>query len=745
MNMMKSKLLIMLSVVLIFLTGCSHSGNDSENAIQSSVKEENMTWQVSFYQLGIPYVYTVISNHIYGCYIKENHVLVDSIDKKTQVVDATFDLGNTSFISGMQADQDGNIYVLGEREERMGMWQIGTDGTFQDFTSMELEGAGDGSDIFMKGIYAGEDGLLYVWCEMEIPEIRMVEGIELTINSNTDRVYIRDKQFQPVFHTDISNVQGVQTLSFQLNLENRPTFIVKDDGGVYVQEIDVERKCLGEQKQLNDLEDFFDVDYANRLENITPVDNGFLYCQNNELYEFNYDTQKTAKVLNLSAYGILSSELLTLSKNDDSIEMIDNHGNLGKQEYISFTPGDNTKKVVTLGVTGMAQDLESIVTDFNRYNSEYRVEIVDYVDQTGSYEDALERLKLDIVTGDAPDIIRVSGIDYDIFSKKGVLADLYEFMQKDTELNKDMLVASVSSAYEDNGHLYSMSPGFQLHTMWGYADVTDGKSGVSFEELFRLLEKSGKDMNAIGGFSADEPVLTRLCTVSMDEFVDWESGTCDFTGDYFKKVLTFAKEYTGNYTGGTYSERIQKREVVLSVGIIASVADYQIQKELYGGDVEFIGYPVAEGNGMAFAFRGSAVAINGRKEDQTGAWEFVKYYLLNGYDGQGFPVIQKQFDQVMADAMKEDESETEDGETERYPKASYYDGNADIYVYAASKEDVDTVVGLIENTGNRFKPHTEIQNIINEDAEGYFSGQVDLDKAVEKIQNRVNLLLQEQK
>ena len=39
--------------------------------------------------------------------------------------------------------------------------------------------------------------------------------------------------------------------------------------------------------------------------------------------------------------------------------------------------------------------------------------------------------------------------------------------------------------------------------------------------------------------------------------------------------------------------------------------------------------------------------------------------------------------------------------------------------------------------------HPVIQNIINEEAEGYFSGQVDLDRTAEKIQNRVNLYLQE--
>lgn len=330
-----------------------------------------------------------------------------------------------------------------------------------------------------------------------------------------------------------------------------------------------------------------------------------------------------------------------------------------------------------------------------------------------------------------------------MFSEKGVLADLYDFMEEDEECSRDMLVQSAAGAYEDQGHLYSISPSFQLHSMWGYGDVTGGQNGVTFEELFQMLENSGKDLNSIAGFSADEPVLTSLCAVSMDEFVDWEKGTCNFEGDYFKKALTFAKEYTGNYTGGTYSGRIKKREVVMSVGIISSVADYQLQKELYGGNVSFVGYPIMKGSGTAVVFGGCAVAINAQKEDQTGAWEFVKFYLLQGYNGQGFPIVQEQFDRAIDAAMTEDYVTAADGGTEKNPKIYYGDGGTSLFIYAATQEDVDAVRRLVESAENRVAPHSTIQNIINEEAEGYFSGQVDIDSTVKKIQSRVTMLLQE--
>lgn len=209
-----------------------------------------------------------------------------------------------------------------------------------------------------------------------------------------------------------------------------------------------------------------------------------------------------------------------------------------------------------------------------------------------------------------------------------------------------------------------------------------------------------------------------------------------------KEVLSFAKEYAGSGGGAPVSEQIRRREAVLSVGIISSVVDYQIQRELYGKDIAFVGYPVTEGTGTAAAFYGSAVAINAKNENSAGAWEFVKYYLLHGYDGQGLPIIQEQFDQAMKEAM-EDQIVMDNGEEELFPKGYYDDGGGSIAVYAAVQEEVEAVIGLVEDVENRFEMHPAIQKIIDEEAEAYFAGQVDLESTAQKIQNRVGLLLLE--
>lgn len=748
----------MLVCVLIFLmTGCEITGskiNTGQGTIENNnLKDNDISWQASYSKLENQYIFALAADYLYGYYVKDDRILLDIIESKSGFYDPdsvtdkqnlfakeTLALSDASFLAGMAADQEGNIYLLGNKGETTGLWRIDTEGNLQDFAKMEFENTEKVHDLFLKGIYTDQNGTLFVWCEMTVPETKVFEGRENEVWHWEDRVYVKDRQLNTLFYEKIADMGGTDVLNFQIGTNGRPVFVVKDSEGVYTQEIDVAQKGRKDAVRLEKSGDSFDTD---NISSVVSADNGFLYCMGDELYEFHFGTQKAEKLFSLSTYGILSSDILFLAKRGDEIVIIDNHGDAKHSELISFTLGKSDKKTLALGMVMAAQDLEEAVSEFNRYSNEYRVELVDYFNQTRDYDKAIEQLKLDVVTGKAPDIIAVSGIDYSMFSEKGVLADLYGFMRDDEEFSKDMLVRSVVEAYEDGGHLYNIAPAFHLHSMWGYGDVAGGHSGVTFEELFQILEDSGKDLNAIAGFSADEPVLTRLCTVAMDEFVDWENGTCDFAGDYFKKVLAFAKEYTGNYTGGTYLERIHNREVVMSVGIISSVVDYQIAKELYGGAVAFIGYPVAEGTGTAITFRGSDVAINAKKENQDGAWEFVKFYLLHGYDGQGFPIVQRQFSQILDASMEEEYNITEDGGTERKPKECYTVGDERIWVYAATQEDVDTVRWLVESAENRFEPHPVIQNIINEEAEAYFSGQMNLDKTVEKIQNRVTLLLQE--
>lgn len=642
-----------------------------DGAGDSAWDDGPVTWQTAYFPLENAYTQVLSTGGtFYGVYEKDGQTWLDSIRKDSLAVEGTVSLQGAALESGMAADRYGNLY-LPATGEQAGLWKINTKDGSREPERIELEDCSDRNDPVLKGIGTDAEGYTYVWCGLTASKTEKIDGMEREVWYMADRVYVKDGQMKTVFYQEVADVSGVDVLCFQIDGEGRPGFLMKDGTDIVLQEIDIAGQKLAEPVRLGTAFDCFGMEDANIPEHLTFTGRGWLYCRDNVLSEFRYDIREKVQVLDLASYGLLSSDIVFLGKGKDRMEIIDRDAESGSLELAVFTPGASDKVTVTLGVVMAVQDLEKAVAEFNRHSAGYRVEIVDYFSREGNYEDAAEKLKLDVVSGKAPDIIAASGTDYRTFSGKGVLADLYGFMEGDGELSKDMLVQSALKAFEEQGHLYSIAPSFQLHTMWGYEDVTGGRSGVNFSELLRILGDAGKDVNAIGGFSADEPVLTRLCSACMDEFVDWEMGACEFDGAYFKEVLSFAANYRPAAGEWSYLQGIRDRKQVLTVGMISNVADYQLEKELYGGKISFIGYPTAGGSGTAVAFRSSDVAVNARGKNQAGAWEFVKFYLLQGYDGQGFPMVQERFDQVMEAAMKEDYTESEDGGRERLPKGSY--------------------------------------------------------------------------
>ena len=104
------------------------------------------------------------------------------------------------------------------------------------------------------------------------------------------------------------------------------------------------------------------------------------------------------------------------------------------------------------------------------------------------------------------------------------------------------------------------------------------------------------------------------------------------------------------------------------------------------------------------------------------AWEFLKILLSedlqHSFSLFGYPVIQKSLEaQLVRDVEDEDRE---------------YD-----------TEDMDNFLALV-NTGRGMAKGSVISDIIREEAEKYFSGQVELKSAVSAIQSRAGIFAAEQ-
>lgn len=695
--------------------------------------EEPPVWNDEHISLNNRFSKAVLKNGIiYGYFTGETGITVISQDaqegtvlRETEIQDATE--AYSIAVDGLQ-----NIYLLGNANGNDMLWKIDNGGQVSIVADFVLEDMENAVRFSPNAFFADDNGYFYLWYKLDIPLKEFYEDAEDDVYTEADRIYVKDSQMDTLFYEQVPYSNDCRLLDFSLGERGVPAILAKDTEGVYLQELDTGRKEASAKKRISGMP------ATDAYGTICVTEDGFLFCRDSMLYEYFIGEQEVREILSLPTYGIFTSDILYLGMAGERIEVIMNPGESGGTECAFLREGQSDKVQISLGVMQSFQELETAVTRFNRSHDDVRIGIVTYYDEKNGFEAGLEKLNLDIVRGKAPDLLETSMIDYEILSQKEVFADLYPYM--DTDFNREHMLEEIVRIYELNGHLYTIAPYFQLHSMWGNFSGTEGRYGVTFEEMMGLLGNLGRDINAIYGFSADEPVLTTLCTMGMDEFVDWENGTCDFEGESFAAVLKFVKAYNGGYSGESLSAGIQSGDVLLSAGIISSVADYQIQSELYGGNLDFIGYPVAHGTGTSASLTGAQLAINAKSQNPDLAWEFIRYYLTEDDSGQGFPIVKDRFETAMEQAKEAVYSLSVEGEV-KLPQMTYMDADTHIEVYEAAQEEIDAVKSLVGRADSKFKYHTKIQKIIDEETAYFFNGQKELEEVTGLIQNRVELLL----
>ena len=117
-----------LLLLAFLITGCGeadNTGNAEKGAAESSnPKESTVSWQAEYFSLENQYILALASDRLYGCYVREDQVLLDIINKDDISARKTCVLPDVSQIAGMVSNQDGKVYLLGNKEEETGYGQL---------------------------------------------------------------------------------------------------------------------------------------------------------------------------------------------------------------------------------------------------------------------------------------------------------------------------------------------------------------------------------------------------------------------------------------------------------------------------------------------------------------------------------------------------------------------------------------------------------------------------------------------
>lgn len=417
------------------------------------------------------------------------------------------------------------------------------------------------------------------------------------------------------------------------------------------------------------------------------------------------------------------------------------------------------RKILTLGTFESNVGIKAYVDYFNRMNTEYWMEIKTYCWDFNDQEQAWQarvQMMLDLVSGNGPDLIETTFLDFNMLASKGIVEDLYPYLNADPDLRDVEFFTSVLDVCSVDGKLCCIPDSFGFDILIGREEDCGGLSNLMLEELFAFGEQYAGGRRLV---EYDKDNLLAVLFGSMfSRYVDWDVGECRLNSEEFIRLLEFVDRFgmSGEEAEAVWSlPEDMDQEYVLERMDIFNALDYKAMELRVGDPVVLVGYPVNEdkgGNGALLSFH-PRFQICSYSENKEGAWEFIRCFLLPEYyertldtspEYMAFPSRRDMYDRVFERWMETETGSNEGGEERIQGIYAYTDCDGRWGSEVVTQEDKDAVTRIIDNIAvSRGTWNEDILVIITEEAAPFFAGQKSAGEVADIIQSRVQMYVNE--
>lgn len=410
------------------------------------------------------------------------------------------------------------------------------------------------------------------------------------------------------------------------------------------------------------------------------------------------------------------------------------------------------RKVLTLGCVYADDDLRRAVVNYNKTNEQYRIRLVEF-----SYdEEGNSTFNTEIAAGNIPDIISVSSdMPYESYAAKGLFEDLEPLLDADPDLDKSQFFTNILDAYRLDGKMYFVTPGFSVIGLMGKKKDFKDTRGVTIRQLENMIKEKGIGYDTAMGIMTRESILSWNLYCAMDQYVDWDKGTCSFDSDSFVDLLTFAQKFPQeiNYDKIDWEETESNmragKQLVRDV-YLYGFDPYMSERYGYiGEEVAYMGYPGSGENGPSI-MGDMMLAISHQTQEKEACWDFIRQFYLDEYQDNirfSFPVSRSALQKMAEEAMTPETYTYIDEEgkevEEVYDQEVISLNGKQFKIPIPTQKDIDEVVKIIESLDNRSSIDTNISNIINEECGAFFAEQKSAKETADVIQSRVKVYLSE--
>lgn len=391
--------------------------------------------------------------------------------------------------------------------------------------------------------------------------------------------------------------------------------------------------------------------------------------------------------------------------------------------------------------------LQKLVDLYNQAHDEYQIEIQRYERSEQMEEDGILLLQREIASGGGPDIINFGG-GYTTSDIVGAYTEnLFSYM---TAEEQEKYFQNIFTAFSYEENLYVMPLGFTLKSFAGRKSNLGERSSWTIGEMLECVRGQEKDRLLYPGvFKLD--AFGTILAGSMDYYIDWETGECDFNGEEFRDMMEFCNGFSDHLEiteDFSVKQTFLDDEALLLPVSVRTVYDIcRVEYIFDDQEVTFISFPVTSASGTMLQSCGPVLAISKSSAHKDAAWEFINWCMSESCQSElpsGLPICRSVLQDQIANAMEMEYKTDENGvQSPVVREQVIFEGDDPVDIYCITQKQADQLLALIEQAKECSQTDQRLYRIVLEEVEYYFSGAKSLEETADIMQSRVSLYVNE--
>lgn len=432
-------------------------------------------------------------------------------------------------------------------------------------------------------------------------------------------------------------------------------------------------------------------------------------------------------------------------------------GDMGETALLLMTvrPDDyvETREKVVLALDGINTTIDDLAGTFNKSSDEYEVEV-------RTYEYGTDALRADVLSDNSPDIYCYSDLDtVQSYTNIGAFADMYELMDTYGGLSREDIMPNVLEAYETGDKLYFMSDKFFVNCNIAWSEVLGREySNWTLDEFFEVVENMPENMYIGDKWSFDSRfgLFCYLCRNNVEQWVDFDNNTCDFTSESFIKMLKLCRDLKLVFDEmPDYQNMTQEETAVLEEMNAALLRNKEALLGWSGGsmawlqgpsyaahfgfkmeDITLVANPTKDGGGTINGGNYYSVLKSGNCTE--GGWAYMCWLLGQKKQEEiGFHMFPVRKDAFYKCTVRQ-RAATENGSASGGMNGLRFE-----YDPTITEEQYEYIIGFIEKCNGLVGLRSKVGEILDDEYKSFATGEVTAEECAERIQSRMEIYLSE--